>query len=703
MNEPHLLKAFSLMPADYRPRTTHFDDDGRPTYINRLITETSPYLLQHAHNPVDWRPYGDAAFEEAIARNVPIFLSVGYSTCHWCHVMERESFEDTEIAEFLNGHFVAMKLDREERPDVDACFMDVVQTMTGHGGWPMSVFMTPDRAPIFAGTYFPARDGDRGPHRGFLTLIVAIAKQWRDPRIAEQGHALLAELRQRAASPPGERLPDVTALAAGADAFLKNFDAMWGGFGSAPKFPRPCTLDFLLREHLRTRDVRLLEAVERTLERMYCGGLYDHVVGGFTRYSTDRQWLVPHFEKMLYDNAQLVSTYLDAYQVTGRALYAHVVRDVLTYLERDMSAPKGGFYSATDADSEGEEGRFYVFTVKELDELLPAEDARFMKETFDVTAHGNFEHANILNLRQPLSAPDLQRFEGLRDTLRQARSRREQPGLDDKILTSWNALTISAFARAGQALGERRWIERAVRAFDFVWSRLRDDGRLLRAARGDRAQHMGVLEDYAGLTLACLDLLTATSDPRFLDAALELQAAQDRHFWDEASGGYFRGAHDAPPLPIREKPEYDGAEPSGNALAALALLRLSDVTGVIAHRARAEQTVRAFDAIIRRAPVAVPKLLCALDGLHAEPVLVVVVGDDERQVEALVRASTSVFAPHVTLLCDRVDGPLARRLAVFQGRAGVNHQAAAYVCVGTHCELPITAPEALARRLAVQP
>ncbi len=722
MNEPTLLAALDAVVAaepDYVPRTRNLDADGRPQFTNALILETSPYLRQHAHNPVNWQAWGPAAFEEARLRDVPVLLSVGYSTCHWCHVMEHESFEEPALAEFMNAHFVPVKVDREERPDVDACYMDVLQAMSGSGGWPMTVFLTPDGAPLFAGTYFPPHDGHMGHRPGFGTIMSAIATRWREPAFAVQGAGLLRELAARAVSPAAQTIAPAELLPAAVESLDAAFDTVHGGFGHAPKFPRPAVLDYLLRMHVRLGDgdARCLRMVTTTLTRMACGGLYDHVAGGFARYSTDARWLVPHFEKMLYDNAQLVSAYVEAWQVTGEPFFEWVARDTLAWLDREMSHPDGGFLAATDADSEGEEGRFFLWTPAELDAALPPRDARWVKDTFDVTAHGNFEDRNILNLRHPLAGPDLARWGTLRRTLRTMRERRIHPGVDTKIVTAWNGLAISAFAQAGRAFADPALIARAARAADFVLIALADPShpdRLLRTFCRGQARHLGVLEDQAAMVGACVDLLQATGELRFLGHARRLQVAQDAAFADPEHGGYFRAAHDAEPLPIREKPDYDGAEPSGNALSAINLLRLAEIDGGDS-REKAEGTLRSLDRLLRQAPTTVPKLLCALDLAHAERKQIVLTGNDTSAFEDVLRRR---FLPHAVVLrarpgdeiatppgwrpTDASEAPSARLLAtlpLFEGRVRPDGRAVAYVCVGTRCEAPVDTPEALEKLL----
>ncbi len=695
MNEAHLRDALVAKGGDHRPRTRHLRPDGGPRFTNRLILETSPYLLQHAHNPVDWRPWGDAAFAEAAERGVPVFLSVGYSTCHWCHVMEHESFEDEEVAGFLNSKFVPVKVDREERPDVDAVYMEFLQLTTGGGGWPMSVWLTPERRPLFAGTYFPARDGDRGAARGFLSLLAVVSEAWRDPRFQRQAEPVIEHLTQRrpsvAAAPAGAAVVE-----AAGRALLHAFDDRWGGFGEAPKFPRPCTLELLLR----TGKPAANHAVARTLERMYCGGIYDHVGGGFARYSVDREWLVPHFEKMLYDNAQLVCAYLEGWQATGDDLFARVAHDVLGYLDDELSAPGGGFHSATDADSPGadghaHEGLFFTWTPEEIAAVLGSEDADWVCAIFGVRPGGNFEGRSVLHLAEPM--PDLERWEPLRARLYEVRAERPPPGTDDKVLASWNGLAISAFARGARVLGEPRYAARARAAAHFVLTQMRSGSRLLRSWRDGEARHAAVLEDYAAVITGLLDLVEATGEVRWLDAAVELQGVLDDHFADPA-GGYFRVADDAEALLFREKPLYDGAEPSGNSQAADALLRLAEMTGEARYREAVVGLVRAADEMLQKAPHAVPKLACAVDRLHAERALVVVVTPDDTPPHAMLEALRPVHAPNATLLYGPEGGELAVRVPAFEGRGAQDGRATAYVCVGARCDLPTVEPSAVARR-----
>jgi len=514
------LAAVETKGGDYRPRTRHHNADGTARYVNRLILEPSPYLLQHAHNPVDWYPWGDEAFARARLEGKPVLLSIGYATCHWCHVMEEESFEDEEIARLINERYVAIKVDREQRPDVDAVYMAAVQRLTGQGGWPMTVWLTPDRQPFYAGTYFPPRAGERGARMGFDQLLLRLADRFRgEPeKVVDAAADLTGRLQAALVPTPGTTLPTAAPLHAAYAALRDGFDEPYGGFGGAPKFPRTVTLEFLLRYHRRTGEPRARDMVVQTLERMASGGIYDHVGGGFHRYATDRAWLVPHFEKMLYDNALIAVAYLEAYQVTRRENFAAVVRDVLRYVQREMTAPEGGFYSATDADSEGEEGRFFVWTPAELADVLGPERARIVAAYYDVTDAGNFEGASILHVPRPATAVAatlgisadrvLSTVEGARDDLYRARAQRVPPLTDRKIQASWNGLMISAFARAAQILpalsglpdlhAEREaYVGAAVRAAEFILSHMRIQGRLRHGWFEGRPTAEGFLDDYA--------------------------------------------------------------------------------------------------------------------------------------------------------------------------------------------------------------
>jgi uncharacterized protein YyaL (SSP411 family) len=703
MNDPHHLAALAARGGRHTPRTRHLGADGRPKYTNALIHSTSPYLLQHAHNPVDWQPWGEAAFAEAARRNVPVFLSVGYSTCHWCHVMEHESFEDEAIATLLNTLYVPVKLDREERPDIDAVYMEFVQLTTGHGGWPMSVWLTPEKRPLFAGTYFPARTGDRGNHPGFLQILQGLATFWQESEFQQQAQPALDAMGQ--VPPPAPTLPGQAPLEAATQVFKNGFDPRYGGFTRAPKFPRPAVLDMLMRQWHRTGDPHLLAMVESTLEGMYLGGLYDHVGGGFARYSVDARWRVPHFEKMLYDNAQLICSYLQAFSATGRGLWRLVATEVLDYLVREMSDPAGGFWSATDADSpdahgHGHEGLFFTWTPAELEAVLGGDDADWVCTTFGITEAGDFEGRGVLHLGVPLGPEAFAHWASLRTRLYAARAQRPPPGLDDKVITAWNGLAISAFARAGRVLGAPHYTTRAIAAADFVLRALCDaTGRLHRAWRHGQAGHPGMLEDHAALVVGLLDLLEATGDVRWLQEAKRIFSLLDAHFADP-DGGYFRAPADGEALLFREKPDQDGAEPSGNTLAARAAWKLAVITEDPHYRQAAEGIMRSLAGLAQRAPHALPGLLCTLADLHTPPRLVVVVTPDDQPPTALLAAAATRYLPELTVLFGPADGPLAQAVPAFAHRPALQGAPTAYHCRGTTCDLPTADPAALAALLS---
>lgn len=627
---------YEMRGEDYRPRTRHLDDQGRAVYTNRLFLESSPYLLQHAHNPVNWYPWGDEAFDTARQLDRPVLLSVGYSTCHWCHVMEEESFEDEEIARFINDNFVAVKVDREERPDVDAIYMSAVQAITGRGGWPMTVWLTPAREPFYGGTYFPARDGDRGSTLGFLTLLGKIRESYDDKRdvVDRSAAELLRSIRQMLAPAAGSHLPGQGVLDRAVAAAKSRFDARHGGIAGAPKFPSSLPLRVLLRHYRRSGDPDCLNMATLTLEKMAAGGINDQAGGGFHRYATDGQWLVPHFEKMLYDNALLVPAYIEAWQVTGNPRFQQVARTILDYVAREMTAPEGGFYSATDADSlapsgHREEGYYFTWTRQELDSALGAEDARLAAHVYGVTAEGNFEGRTVLHLPQDLNsaAGDLKmsadalmtaikRINGL---LYDNRQKRPSPLRDDKILAAWNGLTISAFARAGSAFDDADYIERARRAANFILAKMAVGGRLNRSFKDGAAAGNGFLDDYACFTAALLDLFAVTASPGWLTQAVALDRVLADHFEDRRDGGFFMTADDHEQMIAREKPHLDGAVPSGNAVALMNLVRLNGLTLEPAYRRRAEKGFIAFAAIMEASPTAFSEMLLALDDFMHPP------------------------------------------------------------------------------------
>ncbi len=546
---------------------------------NRLINEKSPYLLQHSHNPVDWYPWGEEAFAKAVAEDMPIFLSIGYSTCHWCHVMERESFEDTEVANLMNRDFVCIKVDREERPDIDHIYMQICQTLTGSGGWPLTIIMTPERHPFFAATYLPPRS--RGGMQGLLELLPRLSQLWKNDRATalNAGQEVSNWIKKTPMVKTGKQLSEEVLVRA-FQQYEQAFDNAYGGFGSAPKFPSPHTLLFLLKYYELHREKKALQMVEKTLISMYQGGIYDHVGFGFARYSTDRKWRVPHFEKMLYDNALLAMAYLQAHRLTGSDLYARVADEIFTYILRDMTSPEGGFYSAEDADSEGEEGRFYVWTPDEVMAVLGSRGAVYC-EMYDITEAGNFEGRNIPNLIKNAMGTDARTdLELERQALYLQREKRVKPLKDDKILSGWNGLMIAAMAMGYRILKDKRYLQAAERAADFVLHNLRrEDGRLLARYRDGEAIYPAYASDYAYLIWSFIELHEAGSDKRFLELAQELNNDLLKLFWDKEKGGLFFYGEDSEELLIRPKEIYDGAIPSDNAVATLNFLRLARMTG----------------------------------------------------------------------------------------------------------------------------
>jgi uncharacterized protein len=674
---------------------------------NRLAHETSPYLLQHQNNPVDWYPWGPEAFERARTENKPIFLSIGYSACHWCHVMEHESFENEAIARILNEKFIAVKVDREERPDLDQIYMNVTQMMTGRGGWPMSVFLTPELKPFYAGTYFPPTA--RGGMPGFDQVLLAVDDAWQNRRehAEDMGDQLVDELKKlervAAAAGAGELQRE---LIDGAVAQLsRSFDATWGGFGGAPKFPHPMDLQLLLRHWRRSGRQQSLDMVKKTLDRMAAGGIYDHVGGGFARYSVDARWLVPHFEKMLYDNALLAATYVEAWQATGNEDYARVARETLDYVLRDMTDPAGGFYSTEDADSEGEEGKFYVWTPQEINDLLGDEQGAIFTRVYDVTDAGNFEGKNILNLPKTfaqaamlLGIPEQELRDLLAASLQKlfaVREKRVHPAKDDKVLVSWNGLMIDAMARAGAALGEQRYVAAAAKAADFIHANLlRADGRLLHTWRAGQAKLDAYLDDYACLANALISLYEATFDAARLVEAARLCDLMLEHFADDAGGGFFFTADDHEQLIARNKEIADSSTPAASAMAATALVRLGKLTGSAKYQDAAVSAMQAAAGFIRQAPTATGQTLLALD-LHLGPTFELVIAGESPEVLADLRRR---FFPNKVLAAPMPDTPSLLE-PLLAGKAPLGGEPTLFACEGFACQVPAKGAEAIAAKL----
>ncbi|MEM7167908.1 MAG: thioredoxin domain-containing protein [Planctomycetota bacterium] len=711
--------AVEKLGPHYKPRTKHLHADGTAQFTNRLIFENSPYLLQHAHNPVNWYPWSDAAFETAAALDRPVLLSVGYSTCHWCHVMEEESFEDLEIAKFMNEHFICIKVDRERRPDVDNIYMAAVNAIAGRGGWPMTVAMTPDRKPFFGGTYFPARDGDRGAHRGFLGILRVLSTQYRDNQetIRRDAERLTQRISQQLrATLPAVELTGTAAITATAAVLHENFDTQYGGFSwSSNKFPQPAQYELLLRHHRRTGDAQSLHIVTHSLDKMADGGIYDHVAGGFHRYSTDRRWLVPHFEKMLYDNAQLANLYLDAYQVVHEAKAARIAREILDYVIREMTDKDGGFYSATDADSKNleghtEEGFFFSWTIPELKQLLSSDEYQAIVRYHGVTPRGNFEGRNLLFVPRPIGqAAALLKIEPqqLRKRLTAAyrklyahRNTRPKPILDDKILVSWNALMISAMARGAAVLHDSRYLRSARRAATFLTTKLRDGSHLHRVYRQGQVSHEGVLNDYAFLINALLDLFEVDHDIQWVEIALQLQSEVDAHFWDAQGKGYFFSRDSEKGLLVREKRHYDGAIPSGNSYAALNLLRLAEMTSRLDFQKRGQECLQVFGAALQRGR-GVPKLASAYDFLLDRPKEIVLIKPTAASdIRPFTKALARHYLPNRTLVVmTQGDARFVSLIPWTSGKAAIDGKVTAYVCEEGVCQLPTTDPKVFIEQL----
>ena len=680
-------------------------------HTNRLANETSPYLLQHAHNPVDWHAWGPEALRKAKAEGKPILLSIGYSSCHWCHVMERESFEDEATAALMNRDYVSIKVDREERPDLDEIYMAATVAMNqGRGGWPMTVFLDTDLQPFFAGTYFPPQDRQGLP--GFKTVLTQLATLWQTDRarLKEAAGQVTAAL-QRQFSATADLEIGERELGLAVEQYAQEFDATYGGFGDAPKFPPATGLSFLLRDYRRTGNPRSLEMVRKTLDAMARGGIYDQLGGGFARYSTDQRWLVPHFEKMLYDNAHLAKAYLEAFQVTADPFYARIARETLDYVLREMTSPEGAFYSATDADSEGEEGKYFVWTARDIRDILGDQDARLFSAYFDISEIGNWEEKNILNTPRSLedtgkalgvTVQEMERVvdEGKRK-LYEARQKRVPPGLDDKVLTAWNGMMIGALAEGYRVLGEERYLNAARRAADFLLATLvKPDGRLLRTYRAGKAHLDAYLEDYAYLFEALIDLYEAVGSRRYLDEAARLAALIMSDFADDVGGAFYATAKGHESLIARPREGTDGATPSANAVAASALARFSYHLGREDLRVTASSAIKAYGKMIARAPRAFAKSLIALGLLLEGPVELALVGKrGSPDFEALAQEIRRHYLPNrIQALYDpSIDD--ASGLPLLEGKTLVGGKAALYVCRNFACAAPVTEPSQVAAAL----
>ena len=681
---------------------------------NRLAGETSPYLLQHKDNPVDWYPWGPEALNKAKEEDKLILLSIGYSACHWCHVMEHESFEDERTAGIMNDLYVSIKVDREERPDLDNIYMQAVQAMTGQGGWPMTVFMTSDGRPVYGGTYFPPHDGQGRP--SFTRVLQAVADAYRTDRdkLMENSNELIERMKAAPASKGTELLTEEILGQAGQQ-IQGQFDPQHGGFGGAPKFPQPMAVEALLRLTKRFEDPEALRMVEFTLEKMAWGGMYDHLGGGFHRYSTDAHWLVPHFEKMLYDNAQLSLAYLHAYQATGRLLYRRVAEETFDYVLREMTDSTGGFYSTQDADSEGVEGKFFVWTPEEIVSVLGEAEGEVFNRYYGVTQGGNFEGGNILNVpAEPATVAEglgsteeelEARLLKARKILYRVREQRVHPGLDDKMLTSWNGLMLRSLAEGAAVLGRADYISAAEANASFLLEHLRDGGRLLRTYRDGEAKLPGFLEDYAMLADGLVALYEATFERRWLDEAKGLADAMIDLFWDASEEAFYDTARDHEALIVRPRDIFDNAMPCGGSAAADILLRLGILTGQEEYARTAAASLRSVASFLTQYPVGMGRWIGALEFYLSTPYELVVVGSrDDQAARALLDVVFGFYLPNkVVAGWDPAVGPLAAQgLPLLQDRPLVEGRPTAYVCQNYTCKLPVTEPKALAEQLGLR-
>ncbi len=690
------------------------DPPEQHAHTNNLINSASPYLLQHAHNPVNWYPWGAEAFERAAKEDKPIFLSIGYAACHWCHVMEHESFENDAVAKVLNDNFISIKVDREERPDIDEVYMAATQAATGRGGWPMSVFMTPDRMPFLCGTYFPPND--RGGRRGFRGMCLDIANKWKSDRdtLLADAQSLVTRVRATKRTVAGKSIPDHGTISDNIDKLAGRFDANLGGFRSSRnKFPPTFAMELMLREHATQQEMSkpaLVEAVENTLDHMARGGIYDHIGGGICRYSVDPRWFAPHFEKMLYDQGRVAGVYLSAYQLTQDEFYARTARGILDYCLADLRDAAGGFYSSRDADSEGEEGKFYVWTKAEIDNLLPPTDAALFNEYYNVKPGGNWHHGqNILFVsesddvfagRHEMSDVEWRkRLAGMRRIVFDAREKRIHPGLDDKILTEWNGLLITQLARAHRIFGEPRYGEAAAGAADFILREMVRDGRLFRAHRRGVTHIQANAADYANLIEALITLYETSFEPKWLTAAEQMNDAMIKNFHDSAAGGFFYTAHDAEELLVRSKNVRDSVVPSANSTAVHNLLRLAVHLHRADLRALAERTMRAMGRTLERGGL--HRMQWGVLFYHVPPKEIAIVGDpNDPATQALIATVYRDYLPNkVVALATPQSAAAANAPPLLKNKKLVNNKPAAYVCQDYLCKRPTTKPDELAQQL----
>ena len=683
----------------------------RYTMANRLIDETSPYLLQHAHNPVDWYAWGQEALEKAKEQDKPILLSIGYSACHWCHVMERESFENEATAMLMNQNFINIKVDREERPDLDSIYMQAVQALTGQGGWPMTVFLTPNGEPFYGGTYFPP--DDRGGMPGFPRVLMSIAEAYKSQRVevTKATTQLVAHLQQQSNLRSNTIALDPQILDEAFSQLQPSFDEQNGGFGGAPKFPQPMIYDFLLHYHYQKKDPKSLHMIELSLEKMAQGGIYDQVGGGFHRYSTDNHWLVPHFEKMLYDNALLSRLYLHAYQSTGSPFHKRIVEETLDYVLREMTDETGSFYSSQDADSEGEEGKFFVWTPQEIEELLGTNDGCLFNSYYNVTAQGNFEGKNILHVpigiatvASELDVP-LERLEEViqrgKHILLDVRSRRIAPARDDKILTSWNGLMLRSFAEAAAVFQRQDYRQAAIANATSITNNLQENGRVLRTYKDGRAKLKGYLEDYSFLIDGLLSVYELTFDPHWLKEANRLSDDMVQLFWEDVEGTFYDTGQDHESLLIRPRELFDNATPCGTSVAVEVLLRIGLLMGNEEHLRKASQCLVSMGTISSQYPTGMGRWLAALDFHLSKPKEIAIVGiREDKATKALLDVIHNRYIPNKVVALMEEDDPTGNQeLPLLRFRTRIREQSAAYICENYVCQLPVTDPKHLAHQL----
>lgn len=670
-------------------------------HTNRLIHESSPYLLQHAHNPVDWHPWGEEAFQKAKSENRPILLSIGYSACHWCHVMEKESFENEQIAALMNANFVSIKVDREERPDLDEIYMSAVQMLTGRGGWPMTVFLTPERKPFFGGTYFPPEDRHGMP--GFPRILNAVAQAYheRPADVTKSVEQIVGALGRMTNLVESDRPFAPAIIVESAENLSQAYDSEHGGFGQAPKFPNAGVFELFLRAHRNSKSRRLLDMIVHTLTQMAEGGIYDHLGGGFHRYSVDEKWLVPHFEKMLYDNAQLLRSYAQAFSITGTALFKQVVAETEGYLLREMLHPEGGFYSTQDADSEGEEGKFFVWTEDEAMQILGEEAGQIFCRVYDVSEFGNFEGKNILH--PVLTLEQAARFfrkevieiarviAEAKMKLFAEREKRVKPFRDEKILASWNGLMLSGFAEAGKILDDPSSLAAARKTVDFIFTRMFRDGLLLHTYKDGQAKLLGYLDDYAFVAAGLLDLYEVTLERSDLQRAIDLAETMIREFWDDIDGAFFYTGRSHEQLISRTKPAFDGSVPSGNAVATQLLVRLYHYTGREEYLKRAEKTLRIYHDAMEQQPFGFAHMLSALDFYLEKPKEIVLMGKrDDPPAMDLLRKIHSLYLPNQTLQMIDPDQSLEKVSPLLAGKGQLNGRPTVYACHNFTCSRPVT-------------